>query len=132
MRLLADNLTDAWHMCDQSVCNTPMQNFLNRGARREQQWVCLDIETTKPTGVATTSKEIWQIGLVDYDTGEVLIDEHLKHSCLSGCHGERMLYRSPDIDPEVFGKLLEQSKFRNAIFSSGARTSSICGTPEHF
>ena len=49
MRSLADNLTDAWRLCDQSVCNTLMQNFLNRGASREQRWVCLDIETINKT-----------------------------------------------------------------------------------
>ena len=52
-------------------------------------------------------KEIWQIGLVDYDTGEVLIDEYLKHSCLLGCHCESMLQWSPDIDPEALGKLFQ-------------------------
>ena len=107
MRSLADNLTDAWRLCDQSVCNSLMQNFLIRGASQEQRWVCLDIATIKPAGVATTSKEIWQIDLVDYDAGEVLIDEYLKHSCLSGCHCERMLHQSPDIDPEALGKLFQ-------------------------
>ncbi len=61
-------------------------------------------ETMKPAGVATASEEIWQIGLVDYDTSEVLIDEYLKQFRLSGCHCEKMLHRFPDIDPKALAK----------------------------
>jgi hypothetical protein len=107
--LLVRSLAHRWCLGKNSACTALMQKFLERGKRGEQRWICLDIETVKNT---LGSRETWQIGIVDYHTGEVLIDEYIEHFCPSNCHCKAVVHRSRDIRPEALEKLFQAKEIQ--------------------
>jgi hypothetical protein len=87
-----------------------MEEFLKREKRGRQRWVCLDIETV--TNVLR-STEIWQISIVDYDTGQVLIDAYLEHFCPSYCRCRAVVHRFHDTRPEALGKMFKEKRINH-------------------
>lgn len=100
---LAECLANRWLFSKKSAGTALMQMFMEKHGG--QRWVCLDIETVTN---AVGSREIWQIGIVDYNTGDVLIDECLEHFCPSRCHCRAVVHRSPTVGPEVLGKMFAE------------------------
>jgi len=87
-----------------------MEEFLKREKRGRQRWVCLDIETATN---ALRSIEIWQIGIVDYDTGQVLIDAYLEHFCPSYCRCRAVVHWFHDTRPEALGEMFKKKRINH-------------------
>jgi hypothetical protein len=86
------------------------EEFLKRGKREGQRWVCLDIETVTK---ALRSTEIWQIGIVDYDTGKVLVDAYLEHFCLSYSRSRAVVHQFLDTGPGALGKMFKEKRINH-------------------
>lgn len=92
IKYLTNSLANRW-LLTKSSSSSLMQKFLERGKCGGQRWICLDVEAKM------SATEIWRIGIVDYDTDEVLINEYLEHSCSYACPCRNVANKSPDIGP---------------------------------
>jgi hypothetical protein len=109
-RSLAESLDNRWLLSKRSAGTPLMEEVLKREKRGRQRRVCLDIETVTN---ALRSTEIWQIGIVDCDTGQVLIDGYLEHFCPSYCRCRAVVYRFHDTRPEALGKMFKEKKINH-------------------
>lgn len=107
---LAESLDNRWLLSKRSAGTPLMEEFLKREKRGRQRWVCLDIETVTN---ALRSTEIWQIGIVDCDTGQVLIDAYLEHFCPSYCRCRAVVHRFHDTRPEALGKMFKEKRINH-------------------
>jgi hypothetical protein len=107
---LAGSLDNRWLLSKRSAGTPLMEEFLKREKRGRQRWVCLDIETVMNV---LRSTEIWQIGIVDCDTGQVLIDAYLEHFCPSYCRCRAVVHRFHDTRPEALGKMFKEKRINH-------------------
>ena len=107
---LTESLDNRWLLSKRSVGTPLMEEFLKREKRGRHWWVCLDIETVTN---ALRSTEIWQIGIVDYDAGQVLIDAYLEHFCPSYCRCRAVVHRFHDTRPEALEEMFKEKRINH-------------------
>src|SRR5204863_7204730 len=108
--ILRESAESPWSLHDRSELFSKILRYgeqVKSGGKPEQQVICLDLEYSSHTG------EVFEIGVVDYFSGEVLCDVKVKQRCQGADPGQTIPHQPIDF------------KCYNKVFCQNAGTSLI-------